>query len=66
LARTVSTEAARAELLAMAGSWARLAEEQDDPSADIQDLVPPTTAEEARPAVQQQQQVQPKGDEEKE
>ena len=57
LARAVSTEEARASLVAMAEIWLRLAEEQDQ-SPDF--TVPPSHAE--QPTMQQQQQVQPKDD----
>src|SRR5262249_37758954 len=61
LARTVSTREARANFVAMAETWLRLAEEQDQGSALT---VPPPPAE--QPAMQQQQQVQPKHDDKKE
>jgi hypothetical protein len=44
--------------------WLRLAEEQDDESADVEGLVP-NAGEQSEPVVQQQQQVQPKGDDKK-
>jgi hypothetical protein len=56
MARSVSTEEARAALLDMAQTWLRLAEEQEL-------AIPPAAVEPAQPAVQQQQQqVQPKDD----
>jgi hypothetical protein len=55
MARLASIEEARAVLVHMAQSWFRLAEEQDDESANVLPLAP----EESRPVVQQQQQVQP-------
>jgi len=61
LARTVSTGEARANFVAMAETWLRLAEEQDQGSALT---VPPPPAE--QPAMQQQQQVQPKDDDKQE
>ena len=64
LARTVSTEEARASLRAMAQAWHRLADEQDQGSE--LGSMPPFTAERTQPVVQQQQQVQPKGDDKKE
>jgi hypothetical protein len=61
MARTISTEEARAELILMAQTWYRLAEEQDNEGSHIEGpSVPP--APEARPVMQQQQQVQPKRD----
>jgi hypothetical protein len=59
MARSVSTEEARAALLEMAQTWLRLAEEQEV-------AIPPGAIEPAQPAVQQQQQVQPKDDDKKE
>jgi hypothetical protein len=60
MARTVSTEEARAELTLMAQTWFRLAEEQDNEGSNIEGpSVPPP---EARPVMQQQQQVRPKRD----
>ena len=64
LARTVSTEEARASLRAMAQAWHRLADEQGQGSE--LGSMPPLTAERTQPVVQQQQQVQPKGDDKKE
>ncbi len=66
MARTVSTEEARAALLERAEVWLRLANEQDDDSADIEGPLPPRPVEAARPVVQQQQQAQPKTDDKKE
>jgi hypothetical protein len=63
-ARSASKEDVRAALTEQAEYWRRLAQEQEDEGANI-DLVPPTPVEE-RPAVQQQQQVQPEDDEKKE
>jgi hypothetical protein len=59
MARSVSTEEARAALLDMAQTWLRLAEEQEL-------AVPPAAVEPAQPAIQQQQQIQPKADDEAE
>jgi hypothetical protein len=55
MARSVSTEEGRAALREMAQAWLRLAEEQEL-------AIPPGGLEAVQPAVQQQQQVQPKGD----
>jgi hypothetical protein len=66
MARTISTEEARASLVAMAETWLRLAEQQDDRSADVKGGVVPNAVEESRSTVQQQQQVQPKDDDKKE
>ena len=57
MARSVSTEEARSALLEMAQTWLRLAEEQEM-------AIPPAAVEPAQPAVQQQQQIQPKDDDE--
>jgi hypothetical protein len=58
MARSVSTEEARAALLEMAQVWLRLAEEQAV-------AIPPGGIEAAaQPVAQQQQQVQPKDDDE--
>jgi hypothetical protein len=54
LARSVSTEEARVLLVDMTAHWLRLAEEQEDKSAN------------SEPAAQQQLQVQPKDDDKKE
>ncbi len=64
LARTVSTEEARASLRAMAQAWHRLADEQDQGSE--LGSMPPFTAERTQPVVQQQQQVRPRDDDKKE
>jgi hypothetical protein len=61
-AQSAWTEEVRVALLETARGWLRLAEEQDA-SADLWGSVPPTSVEEARPVVQQQQQAQPKDDE---
>jgi hypothetical protein len=58
------TGEARIASLEMARTWFRLAEEQDNESANI--AVPPTAAGESQPAAQQQQQIQPKDDDKKE
>jgi hypothetical protein len=55
-ARSASTEEARSALFEAARSWFRLAEEQDNASANI-DFVPLISGEE-RPVAQQQQQQQ--------
>jgi hypothetical protein len=57
MARSVSTEETRAALLEMAQTWLRLAEQQEM-------ATPPGGIEAAQPAVQQQQQIQPKDDDE--
>jgi hypothetical protein len=62
-ARNVSTEEGRANLLAMAQVWERLADEQDQGS-DLTEAPTPQPTE--QPAVQQQQQIQPKNDDKKE
>jgi hypothetical protein len=64
--RMVTTKDARVVLIERAELWFRLAKEQDDESANIEGLVPPTAAEESQPVAQQQQQVQPKDDDKKE
>jgi hypothetical protein len=56
-ARSVSTDDVRAALLAQAEYWQRLAEQQEDESADV--AVPPADAEPPQPVMQQQQQPQP-------
>jgi hypothetical protein len=63
-ARMAWTGEARIASLEMARSWFRLAEEQDNESANI--AVPPPAAGESQPAAQQQQQIQPKDDDKKE
>ena len=60
LARTVSTEEARASLRAMAQAWHRLADEQEQGSE--LGSMPPFTADQTQLVVQQQQQVQPDDD----
>jgi hypothetical protein len=60
MARSVSTEKARDSLRQMAQVWHRLADEQDQGS-ELGSL-PPFTAEQTQPVVQQQQQVQPDDD----
>ena len=55
MAHMMATEETRASLIAMAQSWHRLADEQEASA-------PPMPVEQARPVVQQQQQVQPKDD----
>jgi hypothetical protein len=65
-ARLASTGEARIALLEMARTWFRLAEEQDNESANVEGPIPPTPAVESQPAAQQQQQVQPKDDDKKE
>ncbi|MGA7487582.1 MAG: hypothetical protein WBW74_11680 [Xanthobacteraceae bacterium] len=62
MARTVSTEEARAALLERSEVWLRLANEQDDDRADIEGPLAPRPVEAARPVVQQQQQAQPNKD----
>jgi hypothetical protein len=66
MARTVSTEEARANLRAMARVWDRLADEQDQGAELAQMSVPPPAPEQTRPVVQQQQQIQNKDDDKKE
>jgi hypothetical protein len=63
-ARTVSTEEARANLLAMAQVWQRLADQQDHGSDLTKAPAPPLAPE--QPAAQQQQQIQPKNGDKKE
>jgi hypothetical protein len=63
---TVSTEEARASLMAMAQVWLRLADEQTQ-GTDLAEIPePPRAAEPTQPVAQQQQQVQPKDDDKKE
>jgi len=64
MARSVSTEEARANLIAMAQVWQRLADQQDQGS-DLTEVPAPTPAPD-QPAVQQQQQVQPEDNDKKE
>jgi len=64
MARTASTEQARADALAMAEVWQRLADQQDHGS-DLTEAPSPSPATE-QPAAQQQQQIQPKDDDKKE
>jgi hypothetical protein len=59
MARSVTTEEARAALLEMAQVWVRLAGQQEA-------AIPHAGVEAARPVVQQQQQVQPKDDDKEE
>jgi hypothetical protein len=66
MARSVSTEEARAALLEMAQVWLRLAEQQEAAIPRGEAAIPPAGVEAAQPAVQQQQQIQPKGDNETE
>jgi hypothetical protein len=66
MARTVSTEEARADLMTMAQVWHRLANEQDQRSDLAETPAPPPATEQTQPVVQQQQQVQPKDDAKKE
>jgi hypothetical protein len=66
VAPSVSTEELRVALLEMAREWSHLAEQQEQESASIERSIPPVPATEAQPAVQQQQQVQPKDDNKKE
>jgi hypothetical protein len=65
MARSVSTEEARAALLEMAQTWLRLAEEREAAIPPGEAPIPPAAVEGAQPTVQQQQQVQPKGDDDK-
>jgi hypothetical protein len=55
MARTIATADTRATLAEMAQVWLRLADEQEA-------FVPTSGAQESRPVVQQQQQIQPKDD----
>jgi hypothetical protein len=57
LARTLSTDEGRAQLMAMADVWERLADQQEQGS-DFTSVSP--AAEQS--AIQQQQQIQPKDD----
>jgi hypothetical protein len=61
-ARSTSGEL-RAALIERADFWSRLAKEQDEEPANIERSVPPGGQTEDQPVAQQQQQVQPKGDE---
>jgi hypothetical protein len=61
-ARTVQDEDGRTALLQMAQVWSRLADEQADDSGE---QAPPVPSAEDRPVVQQQQQIQPKDDDNK-
>ena len=65
-ARLASTGEARVASLEMARMWFRLAEAQEDESANIEVSIPPTPGAQSQPAAQQQQQVQPKHDDKKE
>lgn len=62
LAGTVSTEDGRSHLVGMAEVWERLAAQQEQGS-DLSQVTPPPSRATEGPVVQQQQQVQPKGDE---
>jgi len=62
MARTVSTDQARADLIAMAEVWERLADQQDQ-STDLSQKPPAPAAE--QPPMQQQQQIPPDGDKKK-
>jgi hypothetical protein len=66
LAPSVSTKELRVALLEMAREWSHMAEQQEQESASIERSIPPVPTTEAQPAVQQQQQVQPKDDNKKE
>jgi hypothetical protein len=66
MAREFSTEEARASVMAMAEVWQRLADEQHQASDLAEVPALPPAAEQTRPIVQQQQQVQPKDDDKKE
>jgi hypothetical protein len=66
MARSVSTEEARAALLEMAQVWLRLADEREAAIPPGETPIPPAGVEGAQPAAQQQQQIQPKGDDETE
>jgi hypothetical protein len=63
--RTVSTNDVRAALVERAKYWLRLAQQQEDESAEIPGSMPPQSPVEDQPVVQQQQ-VQPKNDDKKE
>ena len=65
MSRTVSREEARAELVLMAESWVRLADEQDQEESSIEELLTPRHPVEEQP-IAQQQQVQPEEDDKKE
>jgi hypothetical protein len=64
MARSVSTEEARDTLRLMAQVWHRLTDEQDQ-GPELGSM-PPFTAEQTQPVVQQQQQVQPRDGDKKE
>jgi hypothetical protein len=59
ISRTASNEQTRIALIDQAQTWLRLAEEQEA------SLAPPPTPDRPQPAIQQQQQIQPKKDEDK-
>jgi len=58
LACTLSTDEGRAQLMAMADVWERLADQQEQGS-DFTGVSPPAAE---QSAIQQQQQIQPKDD----
>jgi len=60
LARTLSTDEGRAQLMAMSDVWERLADQQEQGS-DFTGVSPPAAE---QSAIQQQQQMQPKDDDE--
>jgi hypothetical protein len=64
MARTVSTEEARANLVAMAEVWQRLADQQSE-GTDLAEVSAPPAAEAPQSVTQQQQQAQPKDDDKK-
>ena len=66
MARTVTTENARAALIEMAQVWQRLADEQERNPGLAESPPPPPGGGQIQPIVQQQQQVQPKDDDTKE
>ena len=65
MARVVSTEQTRANLMVMAQVWQRLADEQDEGTDLAEKPAPPSAIEQTQPVVQQQQQVQPKDEDKK-
>ena len=64
-ARSAASEDSRALLTERAAFWLGLAQEQEDERADLKGPISPSPAQE-RPVVQQQQQVQPRGDDQDE
>jgi hypothetical protein len=57
---TIEDEDSRASLIEMAQVWIRLAKSYEDDTS-----MPPAATKETRPAIQQQEQAQPKNDDDK-